>query len=453
METIKNIFYTPKLLSRFIFIYLFLHLHYSVAQDSYTVTVEDVTERLVHINATLFPQKDTLIMTPYGATHLKDGWATFIQNLKATDQNGEKLELKKLDNGVFIIPKGNTGKPVYLDYSVTILHDRGNWPFGYKEAAYVNDEMLMTTGNALFITRLDMDSAKVHFQLKKSYKIANAWQEISRTSFLVKGAEELLWTAIALGNFNLEEIKAGNANILLAFGNDLTSEKDRIVHTITEAVKKYHAYYGGYPAIKQASSAKTVYIMNVDSTYVGGGATFVNSISILLNSKPSIIHQAKTTSWHHILIHEIGHLWNGHTLKSDEKTEWFKEGFTDFVAYRIAFEMGFFDEIQWDLLVAEKHREYEQAMKMKRVSLENAGSDKGGNYDIIYSGGFLFALKLDIEIKKATNDQKGMEDFLKNVYVSFGNTDKIITTNDLKLIAENTCDCTLDTLFSEVLTD
>lgn len=437
-----------QLLLKVLLFFSFLNIKYAKAQDFYTLSVFGVAERMVNIRATLFPSTDTLLMSPYGATHLKDGWATFVRNLNATSSNGETIELKRLENGVFLIPPENKGKPINITYDVAILHDQEKWPFGYKEAAYVKKDMLMTTGNALFITRMDMDSAEVKFHLNKSYRITNAWRETTPNHFVVKGAEELVWTALAIGNYNLVEVPAGNLKIFLVFGNELSDEKGMIKTTIQKAVNKYKTIYGAYPGKKQSN--KTVYIMNIDSSYVGGGATFINSISILLNRKPSITSQANTTSWHHILIHEIGHLWNGISLKTNEKTEWFSEGFTDFIAYKIEREIGLFTEAEWKKLIVQKRNEYQQAKKKSKVTMEDAGIDKGLNYNIIYSGGFLFALKLDTEIKTATKGKKNIEGFLRNIYASFANTGEVITKDNVQKESENTCNCNLDRLFAEL---
>ena len=439
------------LLQKLLFFFSFLNFNYAKSQDFYIVSIANVSERMVNIKARLFPKNDTLLMTPYGATHLKDGWATFIRNLNATNNNGERIELRRLENGVFIIPPENKGEPINLTYQVAILHDQGKWPFGYKEAAYVKNDMLMTTGNALFITRMDMDSAQVMFQLKHFYRVTNGWREIAPNHFIVNGAEELVWTALTIGDYNLVEVPAGKMKVTLAFGNELTDAKRMIETTIQKAVNKYKIIYGAYPDKNQHIANKSVYIINVDTSYVGGGAAFVNSISILLNRKPLITNQANTTTWHHILIHEIGHLWNGISLKTDEKTEWFSEGVTDFIAYKIEREMGLFKKSEWNTLVAQKQNQYEQAKKKNRVTLEQAGSDKRRNYDIIYSGGFLFALKLDGEIKSASKGKKGIEDFLKNIYSVFANTKKTVSKDNVHEVAENTCGCKLDKLFSELL--
>ena len=420
------------------------------AQDSDTVSFEGIANRKVQVTARLFPNSDTLLMSPYGATHLKDGWATFVEDLKATNSVGEKVEVTKMGNGVFVLANSQKNKPIHLSYNVNIHHDLGKWPYGYKEAAYVNDEMLMATGNALFITRLDVDSAIVNFQLKDSYKVANAWEQTAPDTYVAKGAEELVWTVLAIGNFNLSEIQTGKTKILLAYSNDLSASKKLVESTIRKAVKKYENIYGGSPAKQPSAPDKYLYVMNVDTSYVGGGAAFTNSISILLNATPAHTKKAGTTSWHHILIHEIGHLWNGRSLRTEESTEWFNEGFTDYLAYKVEHELGLFNKSEWQEMLSKKQLEYSKAREKNKISLASAGKDKGRNYDIIYSGGLLFAHNLNTEIKKATGNKRDISNFMKNMYAAFSLKEKPIETKDIKAVAEQTCSCNLNSLFLEV---
>ncbi|MFD2514928.1 M1 family aminopeptidase [Pontibacter locisalis] len=429
---------------------LFLNPFWAKAQDSYTVTVEDIAKRKVQVTAKLFPESDTLLMSPFGATHLKDGWATFIEDLKISNSEGEKIDFTKMDNGVFILANSQKNKPIHLSYNVNIRHEQSKWPFGYKEAAYINDEMLMATGNALFLTRLDVDSATVNFQLKQPYKVANAWKQTAPATYVANGAEELVWTVLAIGNFNLSEIQTGKTKILLAYSNDLSASKKTIESTIRKAVEKYEAIYGSSPSKQPSAPDKYLYVMNVDTSYVGGGAAFTNSISILLNATPAHTTKAGTTSWHHILIHEIGHLWNGRSLKTDESTDWFNEGFTDYLAYKVEHELGLMNKGEWKEIISQKQLGYSKAREKNKASLASAGKDKGSNYDIVYSGGLQFAHKLDTEIKEATNNKKGISDFMKNMFAAYASREQAVKNEEIKAIAEQTCSCDLSSLFQEV---
>lgn len=85
-------------------------------------------------------------------------------------------------------------------------------------------------------------------------------------------------------------------------------------------------------------------MINVDTTFEGGGAAFTNSMSILLSDHPATCDTISTHCWHHIIVHELGHLWNGYSLKVEEIDQWFQEGFTDYLAFRLQRDIGLFTE-------------------------------------------------------------------------------------------------------------
>src|SRR5690606_34807566 len=109
-----------------------------------------------------------------------------------------------------------------------------------------------------------------------------------------------------------------------------------------------------------------------------------------------------SSCWHHIVVHELGHLWISLTLKADDRDQWFLEGFTDHLAFHVQRDLGLWDQEQWKSMLEMKRQEYGSAKATANVSLADAGEDKSGNYDLIYAGGLLFAHDLDMEITTRT---------------------------------------------------
>ncbi|MEO7907979.1 MAG: hypothetical protein ABIT06_13465, partial [Saprospiraceae bacterium] len=362
----------------------------SFAQDSYIVSVTDVKSRKVQIKARLFPNNDTILMSPFGANHLENGWANFVTDLVAKNKLNERINIQSIDGGAYVFSPYRKEEEINLEYTVNLTHEKEKWPFGYKEAAYVRESMIVFTGNALFISRLDMKNATVRFVLPKNFMITNAWERTGPNTYKVHNPTELVWTVMAIGQYNITNINTGKIKIKLVYNARLRGSKKMISSTITAAVKQYEKIYNGKPVNSSTQSDKFVYVINVDTGYVGGGAVFTNSISIMLHQSPSLAQKANTTSWHHILIHEIGHLWNGQSLKSEEQNEWFVEGLTDYLAYKVEYDLGLFNKTEWENMLKLKYKEYDQAYN-ERLSIKEAGNNKSENYDLIYSGGLLFA--------------------------------------------------------------
>ena len=82
------------------------------------------------------------------------------------------------------------------------------------------------------------------------------------------------------------------------------------------------------------------------------------------------------------------------------------------------------------------------------ISMSEAGKQKQDNYDIIYSGGSLFALILDIEMNFVSNGKVGVPDLLFELNKKFGGKDGgQYVLQDLKSTTNLLCSNNLDYLF------
>jgi predicted metalloprotease with PDZ domain len=418
------------------------------SMDEYLVRVPDVRERLVHVEASVLLSEEGLLMSPFGADHLEFGWATFVRDLSASTTDGKPLKIERHAGGSFTVDHAPGGM-IDLRYTVHIGHDLRTWPFGAKEAAYVQGEMMMATGNALFITRLDLDSARVRFELPEGQGVLTAWNTDGDDHY-AKGAEELVWTVMLMGRFDQLRFKAGDMQVVIAYSEELKKHTDLFRAMTLNALDGFAEYYGGPPVATASTSDIYLQVINVDSTYEGGGAVFTNSISIMLNKPPARCDTMASTCWHHIMVHEIGHLWNALTLVTDEQDQWFREGFNDHLAWLLQHELGFFTREQWQQLIRAKEKEAQEAARSSKTSLLLAGNDKGANYDLIYSGGFTFAQRLDNAIVHATTGGRNLLSVHQLLYERLAGKNVPVDREVLRRTAEEVCECDLAELFAEL---
>jgi predicted metalloprotease with PDZ domain len=177
-----------------------------------------------------------------------------------------------------------------------------------------------------------------------------------------------------------------------------------------------------------------VIIVNTDKNYVGGGAVFVRTISMMLKEVPQKTNEASTFSWNHIIAHELGHLWNGQSIREENQESWFHEGVTDYLAYLVQARIGLISKAELPKVFSKKFDEYKAVAG--KISMRKAGSNKAKNYDLIYSGGLVAALALNSEIRKATQNQKGLADLLRLMYRDFAQKDNKYSIEDIKRIAK-----------------
>lgn len=427
---------------------LFLQCLSLQAIDRYRCRIPDASGRQVHVEAIINATEPMLLMSPFGAGHLEHGWATFVHDLKAM-VDGAPVQMELMSGGAFKIDC-DPGEVITLSYSVRVEHDLTSWPFGSDEAAYVKGEVMMATGNALFITRLDLDTASVQFELPDHYSVATAWQPSGTNEYRVFGAQELVWTVLLLGEIHQHEHMAGNMRVLLAFGNDLLDARETLVDITARAIHTYTEYYGGAP-LSSTPSRTYLQVINVDTTFEGGGAAFTNSMSILLSDPPERCDSISTHCWHHIMVHELGHLWNGNGLMVNEDEQWFLEGFTDYLAFRLQRDIELYTDQQWQSFLDRMEKKADTVRKATDVALAKAGEDKGANYDLIYTGGFQFAKRLNEEITMQTNRRSDLLDIMRSLYRTYAGTDVPVDRVILQEISEQFCACDLQDLFSSML--
>ena len=108
------------------------------------------------------------------------------------------------------------------------------------------------------------------------------------------------------------------------------------------------------------------------------------------------------------MAHELLHFWNGLSLvPADSREEWFKEGATDYLTIATLARNGWIDE-------ATARRRLENAvlrvllarrMQGLEMSVREAGERKQENRLLVYGGGCLAAMALDVELRRASGDR------------------------------------------------
>ena len=65
------------------------------------------------------------------------------------------------------------------------------------------------------------------------------------------------------------------------------------------------------------------------------------------------------------------------------------------------------------------------------LSIHEAGRNKSTYSGLVYHGGSLIALALDVQIRKQTQNQKNLDDVMKRMYSEFGATGKTYMIDDV----------------------
>jgi predicted metalloprotease with PDZ domain len=408
----------------------------------YSVTISEDNVREVGVEALLPLHNDTLYMSQSDFSPLSDGYATFVNDLKAIDNKGNTVSLVSIGKGVW---KVDVPLPctIKLIYNVSIEHDTVQWAVSAAFArAYALDHVLFFAGRTLFIAPQGVDTSKikVHFNLPKGWDIATPYavSQDDQGTFQAENLDQLWRNGNFIGRIVKEEINVGDLEVIVAGMPSMREGVDLIKNALTKIVNSYKSEMGGAPAGK-------LVIMGSVSSLQQGGETFKNSISLMFFRAPDMYDKGQ---WGYLLAHEVFHLWNGSAIAPADQpqVEWFVEGFTEYMSKLTAYRTGFTSEAEFLQQLAYCRSDYLRLAG--KISLVDAGVEKGVNYSLIYNGGMAAAFALDIEVRTKTNNKKGLIDIMRKMYSKFGETSIPYRYDDIIAVSSETAGADLSGFFS-----
>lgn len=358
----------------------------------------------VHIKANLdlTAAKNRIFMITHPTEQNPEGEAKFIKNIIAKNSKGEKQIISSLGEGTWEI-KSPTSGDFTIEYDIILEHDKENWSTvgGYDEIAYKTSEGLFFTGYSLFMvpdvaSLATLKNVKVDFILPKNWKASTPWNRTPKpNSFTVNDdIRFMLNNCIFVGNHYEKEVKLGNFELLLVLGNSLQKNEQSFIELMESIILSTTKVFGGSP------KKKYLIVVNESHTITDGSA-FRTSFSQIIKG---VVNKNSRTVWGHIMAHETIHLWNGHTLIPKEQEEWFKEGFTDYLTNILLTRNKIIDEATFYKRFENVITKYNitRDLQQNKLSIQESGKNKDQNRYLVYGGGELVALALDIEIRKST---------------------------------------------------
>jgi predicted metalloprotease with PDZ domain len=343
---------------------------------------------------------------------LTDGYAKFLLNLMAMDSVGNNLQLEDLGEARWRIESlGAT--PVTLKYGVALSHDQEHWPWGPDEAPYAKDDCVFWTGRSLFLVSGTNDIT-VRFEVPRNWHVSVPWQPAESTphTFFVKTEEELTDAFILAGTHSESLSRVGEAQVLLAVGGQLQESKQKLQATTERFLSTYDALFGGTPEARMLIAANPY-----DKPGSIDAGVFGRSISLLMGDP---VEDENKAQWAPIIGHELFHIWNGQALEFEDQEYWFMEGFTSYYALVASARLGFIGEDDFLRSIEGACRSY--LPKAGQVSVRGAGDATSSAFGMVYFGGCLTALTLDIEIRRLTQGKRSLDDLMRTVYQEFGTT-------------------------------
>lgn len=222
--------------------------------------------------------------------------------------------------------------------------------------------------------------------------------------FLAKSVHELRDAFIAASN----ELRVvhDDSNLKIAFEHAYQGPKSQLIFAIRKIMNAYIEKFGpvGHSSIlvrtpSRKNSAKRM--------LWGAGKRGGFVVEVHPKTKPDAAMMV-------LMAHEAFHLWNGHTLiphpEHEHTTRWFKEGATHYVALRTLRSLGLLKEhlvLSEIASAAARYKRNAKTLGAQGTQLEEV--------QYPYDRGLLLALFLDNELRAATRDVMGIDDWMRSL--------------------------------------
>jgi predicted metalloprotease with PDZ domain len=372
------------------------------------VTVEEGKPRVARVEAQLTPAAgDALLLTRSAEdTGLFHGWATFLHEIEVIDEAGENVPVEYEPGGTLRLGRSVTG-PVTARYTMLLQHDRFPNQPGSDELAWAHEDAALWTGRALFLEGDPANGIEVSFTLPEGWRATTPWEVLEAGQrFRAEDTDRLLDSAFIAGaHFEAFLGEGADAQVRIALsGENARSAADLVVGNVERYLETFSGVFSRPPEDR-------LLLVAGDSSFWGGGV-MGTTISMVLGSA---LDEDTLPILRFVTIHELFHLWNANFPYAGdggvESLYWLSEGTATYYALRG--QLGHADLPEEAILgsLAEEIGKYLAARG--ELTLVSAGPEKLDHYNLIYSGGLMASMLLDITIRRDSAGEFSLDDVMR----------------------------------------
>ncbi|MCC6653257.1 MAG: hypothetical protein IT348_19050 [Candidatus Eisenbacteria bacterium] len=325
------------------------------------------------------------------------GWCGLVRHLRVTNAHGDSLAVTA--NG----PRGwklAQSSPTTLSFAYEVDYsqlERLGWP-APREAAYRDSANLVLAARSLFASTGASGECRVTFHLPPGWRASTPWPAAKPpNTFVAPSTRDLVENLVVLTRAPREDVVVAGFRVHVhALGTPPALRAQ--MRPLLESVVSHHVGLLGSPG-------RSDYVLALLPPLDGGGESYRGSFAASLDSLPD--SQSPATLGN-LVAHEMFHLWNGWKLVGADyaSTQWFQEGFTEYVANLAMARSGRVDA-DW---FRSKLAYHVETARQLTTSLEDIGTRKGRP---LYSAGALVAFEWDVRIRQATQGRHDLGGFLR----------------------------------------
>jgi predicted metalloprotease with PDZ domain len=329
---------------------------------------------------------------------LQSGWPALVGRLSVRDEGHRRLALQPSPPGGWRLERPHAGR-IELSYEVDYgLLQARQWP-ALREAAYGEGDTFALIGRSLFLTTPATASIEVAFALPAGWHASTAWAG-DGAHFSVASVADLTENLLVLGRSPPTVVEASGFRVVVApFGGWHALDED-LAATLQPLLTRF--------VHLMALEGRQQYLVVLLPGDEAGGESFRASFAMTWAGAPT---RDERHAWGTMIGHEIFHYWNGWRLHGAEyaASQWFQEGFTEYVAVQAALRSGLMTPAQFLENLSAKVN----ASRRLQTPLDAPGTHKGPP---LYGAGALVALSWDLAIRERSDDRRSLDDFLRALW-------------------------------------
>lgn len=294
-------------------------------------------------------------------------------------------------------------------YRVALEHDPAAG-LGWDETPHAFSDGVLWTGRALFVTPAEL-AAEVELVAPNGEHVSTSLGPVEGAPVVHGPVDEhaLRETYLLVGRHAEHLLEVEESSVLLALDGAAAptrEARERLQEDVLSLLRAATATAGGPPPLR-CLVAITV------ASGEGGGAVYRHDAHVLAAGPPA---EDDPAGWRRVLAHELFHLWNPGRIRFASREMWFSEGFCDYYALRLLMAAGLFSGSGPRAVVEGWASDYLREIETVKVGLREAGVLGAKNRTLIYQGGALAALALDVSLRKASRGKHSLDDVMAELH-------------------------------------
>lgn len=335
------------------------------------------------------------------------GLAERVENFTLSDDGGAGIEVRKLAPGEFTAARAATR----FAYDVKLSP-----PAFASDAAHVS---WLGASHGLFmpgdLLPQPLADARVTIQLPAGWAVSTVDEKDSDGAFDLGDAERAVF---AVGRDLREKRgRAGRVDFALAAAGEWAFTDGEAAQSVEEILDIYNDLTRAVPAPR--ASVVLLPMPQPVPGNVWAAETRGSTVVLVSGSLPSRL--AAKAQLDGSLTHELFHLWVPNGLALEGEYDWFYEGFTNYLALRVAMRRGQLTFNDYLNTFGLEFDAYRAARGAKETSLVEASQRRwAGAASLIYHKGALVAFLYDLTLRRETGGKSSLEDAYPELLRRYG---------------------------------